>query len=75
MSQLIWGKITDESNILKLVLMPHLKIYESVVPLLFYLIRMAFLPWPANGVLCYRQCSDDQPVKHHRTGAGSAQIL
>lgn len=28
--------------------MPHLKIYESVMPPAFYLIRMAFLPWPAN---------------------------
>lgn len=58
----IWfeGKITHGSNILKLVLVPQLQIHESVMPLLFSLIRMAFLPgwllgW--NSALQSRQCS------------------
>lgn len=28
--------------------MPHLKIYEPVMHLSIYLMRMAFLSWPAN---------------------------
>lgn len=28
--------------------MPHLKVYEPVMYLLIYLIKMAFLPWPAH---------------------------
>lgn len=49
------------------------------MPLLFSLIRMAFLPWLAAG-LEFRVAeqavfSDQMSIKHPRTGSNSTQIL
>lgn len=69
----------EGSNTLKLVLMPQLKIHESVMPLLFSLIRMAFLPWLAAGLeFSFTEQAvfgDHRGIKHHRTGSNSTQIL